>query len=172
MPAKSGRIGGFAVICAFTGHRPEKLPWQSEEDPRCAALKEQILQAVVRAYEAGARRFACGMARGCDFYFAEAVLFFRQSHTDVFLDAWIPCPSQPDGWCPGDKSRYDRLLRQCDRVYLNEDHYSEGCMLRRNRAMLEKAGRLISVYSGSFGGTGQTVAYARSLGLPVDAIWL
>ena len=28
------------MICAFTGHRPQRFPWGgNEEDPRCAALK-------------------------------------------------------------------------------------------------------------------------------------
>ena len=35
------------MVLAFTGHRPEKLPWGSDEtDPRCAALKQQLLEAV------------------------------------------------------------------------------------------------------------------------------
>lgn len=45
-------------------------------------------------------------------------------------------------------------------------------MLRRNRAMLQAADWLISVYDGSGGGTGAAVAYANRLGLPVEAIWL
>ena len=33
------------MICAFTGHRPEHLPWGSDErDPRCAALKTLLRQ--------------------------------------------------------------------------------------------------------------------------------
>ena len=56
---------------AFAGHRPEKLPWGSDEsDPRCAALKRQIIEAVRAAAGEGYDTFLCGMARGCDFYFA------------------------------------------------------------------------------------------------------
>ena len=53
-----------------------------------------------------------------------------------------------------------------------EPAYTPGCMLRRNQAMLRAAHRLISVYDGTGGGTGAAVAYAKGLGLPVDAIWL
>ena len=53
-----------------------------------------------------------------------------------------------------------------------EPAYAPGCMLRRNRAMLQAADWLISVYDGSGGGTGAAVAYANRLGLPVEAIWL
>ena len=31
------------TVCAFSGHRPERLPWGSDEsDPRCQALKIQL----------------------------------------------------------------------------------------------------------------------------------
>ena len=127
------------MICAFTGHRPEKLPWGTREgDPRCEALKRQIRLAVERA------------AR----------------------EAWLPCEGQPDRWPRQDRDRYEGLLSRCDRVILVEREYSEGCMLRRNRAMLDRADRLISVYSGGGGGTGQAVAYAKSRGLFIDALWL
>ena len=161
------------MTCAFTGHRPEKLPWGSrEEDPRCGALRAQILSAVGRAYGAGVRNFSCGMARGCDFYFAESVLALQKDHPEVTLEAWLPCETQARRWPEPDRARYEKLLSQCTRVILTERAYSEGCMLRRNRAMLDKADRLISVYAGGGGGTGQAVAYAKRLGIPIDALWL
>lgn len=161
------------MTCAFSGHRPERLPWGSrEDDPRCAALKEQLREAVRKAYFAGARSFACGMARGCDFYFSECVLELQREFPDVTLEAWLPCESQADHWPEADRERYMSLLRACGRVFLSEREYTNGCMLRRNRAMLDKADMLISVYAGSGGGTGQAVAYARSLSLPIDAVWL
>ena len=53
--------------CCFTGHRPDKLPWGTDErDLRCLALKVALAAALDRAYEAGIRHFLCGMARGCD----------------------------------------------------------------------------------------------------------
>lgn len=33
--------------CCFTGHRPEKLPWGTDEgDPRCRMLKKKLYDAV------------------------------------------------------------------------------------------------------------------------------
>ena len=67
-----------ATTCCFTGHRPDKLPWGSREsDPRCLTLKRRLTQAVEGAYAQGMRHFICGMARGTDLYFAEAVLALR-----------------------------------------------------------------------------------------------
>ena len=90
--------GGYSWSALFTGHRPEKLPWGSREtDPRCCALKIQLDRAVRAAWEAGATTFACGLARGCDFYFAEAVLRLQEQAEGISLEAWIPARSSPTG---------------------------------------------------------------------------
>lgn len=158
---------------AFAGHRPEKLPWgQNESDPRCAALKIQILRAVEQASDRGVTTFLCGMARGCDFYFAEAVLALKASGRDAALEAYLPCPSQPDFWPEEDRHRYQQLLTRCDAVYMMEPEFSEGCMLRRNRAMAERCDVLLTVYDGSSGGTAAAIRYARQIGKKLESLWL
>ena len=95
-----------------TGHRPGKLPWGSDEsDPRCAALKAQILEAVRTAAGEGYDTFLCGMARGCDLYFAEAVLSLG-----LRLEAYLPCPSQTRAWPESDRARQTGLLLGCAAV--------------------------------------------------------
>ena len=40
------------MICAFTGHRPEHLPWgRDEDDPRCRALKILLRRTVQQVYD-------------------------------------------------------------------------------------------------------------------------
>ena len=61
------------TTCAFTGHRENKLPWRGDEsDARCLRLKQQIYDAAEAVYCGGIRHYICGMANGCDFYFAAA----------------------------------------------------------------------------------------------------
>lgn len=160
------------MTCTFTGHRPERLPWgENEEDERCLALKFLIAQAVGEAYDDGYREFLCGMARGCDFYFAEAVINLRRAHKSVSLIAMVPCPTQTDGWSEKDKARHALLCNQADAVCVFEPIYSGGCMLRRNRAMVERARRVITVYDGGDGGTAYTAACAERLGREVIRLW-
>ena len=161
------------MICGFTGHRPEKLPWGSDEkDERCQALKLRLEQSIRSAVGQGADTFLCGMARGCDFYFAEAVLKLKGEGNPIRLEAMLPCPEQSGRWPGEDALRYERILMECDAVYLLQDHYSDGCMLRRNRAMIDRCDVLISIWDGSRGGTASAVHYALKRGIPIDSLWL
>ena len=147
---------------AFTGHR-------TYGGQAAAALRATVGE----LYARGFRTFLCGMARGCDQYFAEAVLAARADGAqDAQLCALVPCPSQPDGWDEASVARYWALLAACDQLEVLEDHYSPGCMLRRNREMLRRAQLLISVYDGTPGGTAATVRLAEELGITVLPLWM
>jgi len=160
------------TTCCFTGHRPDKLPWGSrEEDPRCLELKERLTAALERAYAAGFRHFICGMARGADLYFAEAALALRERQPDVTIEAARPCESQADGWPERERRRYLEILDRCNYETLVQHTYDRGCMMRRNRYMVDRSARIIAVYDGEpKGGTAQTLAYALRQGLETDIL--
>ena len=152
--------------CCFTGHRPQKLPWgMNEEDPRCTALKLELEARLAGIYEQGFRHFLCGMAIGCDMYFAEAVLRLRQEHPDVTLEATIPCGDQPNRWSRAQRQRYNALLDRSDKVTVLQVSYSPDCMLRRNRYMVDRASLLLACFDGLPGGTMKTILYAERSGV-------
>jgi len=154
--------------CCFTGHRPEKLPWRfDEEDPRAIALKERTYDVVEALYQAGMRHFISGMARGCDFYFCEAVLRLRLEHEEITLEAAIPFEGQASAWPERDRNRYFHLVSQCDMETIVSTEYEKDCMKKRNYYMVDNAAVLIAVFDGFFGGTMQTVNYAKKSGLEV-----
>lgn len=147
--------------CAFTGHRPEKLPWgYNEEDERCLALKERLWKAVQDVYDRGYRHFLCGMAQGCDLYFCETVVALRCLMVGVTLEAVIPHAGQSDRWSESQRERYERLVDMCDKRTVLAPYYHSGCMQQRNRHMVDRASLLMAVYDGCGGGTGFTVGYA------------
>ena len=158
--------------CCFTGHRPDKLPWGENEDTQaCIRVKERLMQAVERAYADGFRHFITGMARGGDFYFAEAVLALRARYPEVTLEGARPCESQANAWPERDRRRYAFILDRCNYETLVQHHYDRGCMMRRNRYMVDHAARIISIYDGvPKGGTASTLAYALRQGLQTDII--
>lgn len=158
--------------CCFTGHRPNKLPWgERENDPRCTALKKKLDRALERVYSRGSRHYICGMARGCDLYFAEAVLRLRDRYSDVTLECARPCESQADSWPVQEQRRYQEILDRSDYETLVQHHYDRFCMMRRNRYMVDRSACLIAVYNGvPKGGTAQTLAYALKNNLETEII--
>ena len=157
--------------CCFTGHRPDKLPWRDDEkDPRCVALKERLTAAVEEAYDKGMRHFICGMARGADFYFCEAVLALRERRSGVTVEAALPCEEQAARWKERDRNRYFGLVAQCDYETMVQHHYDKGCMLRRDRYMVDRSAMIIAVYGGVLGGTMYTLSYAMKKGLELKIL--
>lgn len=158
-------------ICAVSGHRPEKLPWGDDAtDSRCVALKQLMKETLRTLCDQGYDTFLCGMARGVDQYFAEIILELKEEYP-LSLEAIIPCKSQPDGWREDVRREYLKMLARCDKVTYVQEKYSEGCMLRRNRFMVEHTDLLLTVFDGSRGGTAATVRYAESRGVEILPLW-
>lgn len=69
-------------ICAFTGHRPQSLPFGfNETDDRCVALKEMLRRSIIKLIEEeGVAHFITGMALGVDMYAAEIVLSLKATY--------------------------------------------------------------------------------------------
>ena len=160
--------------CCFTGHRPDKLPWGTDEgDPRCGRLKAGILRAAEEVYRQGTRHFISGMARGCDLYCAEAVLALREAAEGVTLECARPCETQADSWPAAERARYQSILDRCDFETLVQHSYDRFCMIRRTRYMVDRSSLLVAVYNGvPKGGTFQTLAYAMKKGLAIHTIYL
>ena len=54
--------------CAFTGHRPQKLPWRYDEsDAGCVRLKAILAVKIVELADTGTTTFLSGMAEGTDY---------------------------------------------------------------------------------------------------------
>ena len=151
----------FGKSCCFTGHRPAKLPWKYDErDPRCIEFKDRLSSFIGAVYDSGISHFICGMALGCDFYCAEAVIALKEQHDDVTLEAAIPYIGQADNWGDYNKRRYERILDCCDKKTVIQESYSPSCMMKRNRYMVDHSSVLIACYDGKPGGTWNTIHYA------------
>ena len=155
-------------VCTFTGHRSSKLPWgYNEDDPRCLDLKQRIYDTAEAVYSAGFHDFICGMAEGCDLYFCEAVMALRAEHPEITIEAAIPFSGQADHWPASQKRRYDRLISECDKRTLLQSEYSSGCMMNRNKYMVDHAELIIACYDGQSGGTLNTLRYALEKGVRI-----
>ena len=153
----------MGTSCAFTGHRPLRFPWGFHEtDPRCAALKAVLCCEIKALHQAGVKAFFSGMALGVDSWAAQAVLALRKEDPAVTLHCVLPCEDQDKRWSPPAQKAYREILVQADSIsYVGRQYYS-GCMLARNRRLVDSASILLAVYDGSpSGGTAATVRYAQ-----------
>lgn len=152
--------------CAFTGHRPRKFPWgYNEADARCVALKETLAKEIAKLVDAGYTDFLSGMAEGTDTWAALTVLALKKENPALKLHCVLPCEGQADGWLASARERYFSILGQADEVVYVSREYHDGCMLERNRYLVDHAACLLAVYNGEWrGGTAMTVRYARKVG--------
>ena len=155
--------------CAFTGHRPKKFPWgYNEADARCVALKETLAAEIAKLVKAGYTDFFSGMAEGADTWAALAVLALKKENSALRLHCVLPCEGQADGWSASARELYHSILAQADEVVYVNREYSKGCMLDRNRYLVDHAACLLAIYNGEWrGGTAMTVRYAGKLGREV-----
>lgn len=158
--------------CAFTGHRPQSLPFGfNETDERCIALKQMLRTEIIKLIEnEGVTHFISGMAIGVDMYAAEIVLGLKSSYEGIILESAIPCESQAEKWTEEQRDRYYDIAAKCDKETLIQRHYTDDCMHKRNRYMVDEADYIIAVWDGRPSGTGKTVQYARGQGKPVTVI--
>lgn len=152
--------------CAFTGHRPHKLPWRYDEtDSRCVALRAALAGQIAQLVDAGVTAFYSGGADGVDCWAALTVLELRKRNPALKLHLLLPHEGQADKWSDSAQERYRFILSQADFAEYVSQEYYEGCMLDRNHRLVEAAGVLLAVYNGERrGGTAATVRYAQKLG--------
>lgn len=149
---------------AFTGHRPEKLPWGSDETSSSALLyKFRLREALEYLIGRGYVNFMSGAARGFDTMAAEMVLSLRDIYPWVKLIVVLPCADQSSRWNDEDRVRWENIVWQSDHVETLAEKFDKGCMFRRNRFLVDHSDIVLAAYDGtSTGGTAMTINYAHS----------
>lgn len=142
--------------CCFTGHRPESLYLNADD----GEIYSRILKAVENAVLDGYTVFMCGGCRGGDFLFADAVLYAKTKYPEIKLCFALPCSDQANLWERADRDNYSRLLDSADEIVCLSEKFTNGCMQKRNRYMVDRSTLLIAAYNGSAGGTEYTFNYA------------
>ena len=158
--------------CAFTGHRPNKLPWRYDEDvPECVALKKTLAEQIAALANTGYTHFLSGMALGVDCWCSQIVLDLREKNPALKLHCLLPCKGQDAKWPASSQKRYHAILEKADSIVYVNHEYNEKCMLERDRALVQLSSLLLAVYDGGFrSGTGATVRYAQKIGREIIVI--
>ena len=153
------------TTCCFTGHRPQSLPWGTNEShPDCVRLKELLRQEIGRLItEKGVTHFISGMAIGTDLMAAEIVLELKKQYPNITLESAIPHEEQAARWSNKQREQYYTIAAQCDTESTLQGAYTPDCFRKRNEYMVKHSAYVVAVWSGRASGTGQTVMYAREL---------
>ena len=155
-------------VCAFTGHRPQKMPWGYDEaDMRCLEFKFRLREALEYLIGQGYADFLSGAALGFDLIAAEIVLSLREKYPWVRLVMVIPFDGQADRWSEDQRQRRQAIIEASDRVVRISHDYDRGGFFRRNHYMVNAADLVLAAYDGASGGTAATVDYARRQGVKV-----
>ena len=140
------------TVC-FTGHR-------SIIAPHAMTLSAVLENEIVRQIKGGATVFRAGGAIGFDTVAALKVLELKEQYPSIRLELILPCKDQTRGWNELCIRTYKYCLDHADSVsYVSESYYN-GCMLERNRRLVDGADVCIAYCTQSHGGTYYTCKYA------------
>lgn len=142
--------------CALTGHR--ELRRDFSED-----LLEKQLEDLI---ENGTDTFYCGMAVGFDLVCAKILLRCKERYP-LKLIACIPHPNQSERFSAYWKKEYEECVAKADERVIVSKEYSDGCMQKRNRYMVDHADFVFAYLFSETGGTAATVRYAKQKGKPI-----
>ena len=151
----------MSVSVAVSGHQPFVLGGASEElERRLRRLAARWL-ARKRPYEV-----VTGLAAGWDMACALAAIDLR-----LPLVGALAFPGQGANWPEEARAELERVLAACDEVATISSEKGDGIWSRRDRWVIDRGDRVLALWNGGKGGTGRALAYAESLGRPIDNLW-
>ncbi len=143
------------MIVAFTGHRPERLGGRVNEVYSAiqAFLMEKNPSMVISGMAGGVDQLAAGWARALRIPWIAAV----------------PFPGQHTRWPKNHQDIYLKLLEDAKSIEVISESYSRDVYQKRDEWMVDKCDLLAAVWDGkSYGGTYNTIEYAKKIGRPIE----
>lgn len=127
-------------------------------------IKNSLIGEVIKLINQGVIYYGAGGALGFDTLAAQTIIELREDYPQIKLILIIPCKDQADKWNYENKRIYEDIKSDADKtVYLSEK-YENGCMLKRNKHMVNHSGFVIAYWDGrKYGGTYYTINYAKKL---------
>jgi uncharacterized phage-like protein YoqJ len=144
--------------CCFTGHRIVS------NDLDVDVLRRGLEYLIGK----GVCIFIAGGALGFDTLCAIEVLTMKKRYPHIQLHIYAPCSNQSERWRQSDRNIYNGILKMADYVSMPNSPYYDGCMLERNKKMVDSSAYCICYLNNtSRSGTAQTVRYAQKMGLTI-----
>lgn len=142
------------MIVAFTGHRPDKLGGYKVPNPTYIHVCQQIEKTLI---ELKPDKVISGMALGVDQWAA-----FIAIKLGIPFIAAVPFEGQEKAWPEASQKVFNSLLKKASEVvYVSLGGYAAYKMQVRNEWMVLECDKLIAIWDGTPGGTGNCVNFAK-----------
>lgn len=143
------------MIVAFTGHRPNKIGGYKLPNPTYNYICQQIEKTL---QELKPEKIISGMALGVDQWAANIAV-----KLGIPFLAAVPFEGQEGAWPEVSQKVFHKLLdKAAEVVIVSPGGYAAPKMQIRNEWMVDHCDKLIAVWDGTPGGTGNCVTYATS----------
>ena len=146
-----------AKTLAFTGHRILSAEFNKEK-------LEIILEKFI---EKDFDTFLIGMALGFDTVCFQTLEKLKEKYPTIKIIACVPCLTQAYKFNRLQKEEYDRMLSVADEKIILSTEYTPTCMMKRNKFMVDNASVLLAYLERDYGGTANTVRYAKKMDVPI-----
>ncbi len=147
--------------CFFTGHRIIGTK-------KCSIIEGWLREEILDKINHRINVFITGGAVGFDTMAAEQVLFMKEDYPDIKLYLYLPCINHDCLWKKTERERFAAIKNNADKIYyVTNNEYTEGCMRKRNRAMVEAADCGIAYIKTNHSGAAQTMKMAQEKGIDV-----
>lgn len=153
------RTDPVRTVC-FTGHRD--IPRE-----HAFVLPRLLENELITLIERGVTVFRAGGAVGFDTLAALKVLEMKESHPHIKLELILPCENQTEWWREAEVRTYHYILERADRFEFLHEHYVKGCMLERNRRLVQGSDVCLAYCYRNRGGTLYTLTHALKEGLEI-----
>jgi len=153
-------LANRSQTCCFTGHR--RLP-QDKIERIVLNLNREVENLIAQ----GVTDFISGGALGFDQIAASLIIAKKEMGQKIRLVFALPCKNQDEFWNDEEQRLYHDILAEADEVIYVSEEYTNGCMKKRNRYMVDRSDYCICSLLHPMSGTDQTVRYARQKGLMV-----
>ena len=144
------------MIVSFTGHRPDKLGGYKLPNPTYSFVCQRIEETL---RDLRPTKVVSGMALGVDQWAAHIA-----HKLGIPFIAAVPFEGQDRVWPAASRAIYKKLIELASEVVIvTPGGYSSAKMQARNEWMVNYCDKLIAIWDGTSGGTGNCVKYAQSL---------
>lgn len=145
-------------VCCFTGHR--SIPFEQVDK-----LLDILDGTVNKLIKNGVTTFRTGGAIGFDTIAALKIIEKKRVFPELRLELYLPCPEQSKKWTDYNKKAYDYVISQADKIIYTSQSYFKGCMLHRDRVMVDGSDFCVAYCTKASGGTAYTLDYAKKQGV-------